>query len=85
VQRIEEKRTLAKADNRRALKDGEALTACQQVCPAEAIVFGNSNEPASQVAGAKKRPRDYIVVEELKTKPPTTYLAKLRNPNPELA
>ncbi len=85
VQRIEEKRTLAKADNRRALKDGEVVTACQQVCPAEAIVFGNINDPASKVALAKKQPRDYIAVEELNTKPRTTYLAKLRNPNPELA
>ena len=85
VQRIEEKRTLAKADNRRTLRDGEVVTACQQVCPAEAIVFGNINDPASKVALAKKQPRDYIVVEELNTKPRTTYLAKLRNPNPELA
>jgi len=85
VQRIEEKRTVAKADNRRAIKDGEVMTACQQVCPAEAIVFGNINDPASKVALAKKQPRDFIVVEELNTKPRTTYLAKLRNPNPELA
>ncbi len=85
VQRIEEQRTLAKADNRRTLRDGEVVTACQQVCPAEAIVFGNINDPASKVAQAKKQPRDYIVVEELNTKPRTTYLAKLRNPNPELA
>jgi len=85
VQRIEEKRTLAKADNRRQLKDGEVMSACQQVCPADAIVFGNINDPASKVALAKKQPRDYIVVEELNTKPRTTYLAKLRNPNPELA
>ena len=76
---------MAKADNRRAIKDGEVMTACQQVCPAEAIVFGNINDPASKVALAKKQPRDFIVVEELNTKPRTTYLAKLRNPNPELA
>jgi molybdopterin-containing oxidoreductase family iron-sulfur binding subunit len=85
VQRIEEKRSLAKSEGRRQIKDLEILTACQQVCPAEAIVFGNINDPESRVAKAKKQQRDYTVVEELNTKPRTTYLARLRNPNPELA
>ncbi len=85
IQRIEEKRTLAKMENRRAIKDGEILTACQQVCPADAIVFGNINDPESRVAKLKKQPRDYTVIEEVNAKPRTTYLARLRNPNPELA
>jgi molybdopterin-containing oxidoreductase family iron-sulfur binding subunit len=85
VQRIEEKRSLAKSEGRRQLKDLEIMTACQQVCPADAIVFGNINDPESRVAKQKKQPRDYTVVEELNTKPRTTYLARLRNPNPELA
>jgi len=85
VQRIEEKRTVAKADGRRAIRDLEIQSACQQVCPAEAIVFGNINDPASKVAQAKKQPRNYGVIEELNTKARTTYLAKLRNVNPELA
>ncbi len=85
LQRIEEKRTLAKSEGRRQIKDLEILTACQQVCPADAIVFGNINDPESRVAKLKKQPRDYTVVEELNTKPRTTYLTRLRNPNPELA
>lgn len=85
VQRIEEKRTLANREGRRQIKDLEIITACQQVCPADAIVFGNVNDPESRVSKMKKQPRDYTVVEELNTKPRTTYLARLRNPNPELA
>jgi molybdopterin-containing oxidoreductase family iron-sulfur binding subunit len=85
VQRIEETRTLAKSQGRRPIQDGEVVTACQQVCPADAIVFGNINDPESRVAKIKKQPRNYDVIKELNTKPRTTYLAKLRNPNPELA
>lgn len=85
VQRIEETRTVANREGRRPIKDLEILTACQQVCPADAIVFGNVNDPESRVSRMKKQPRDYTVVEELNTKPRTTYLARLRNPNPELA
>lgn len=84
VQRIQEKKIAAKADNRRPLKDGEVQTACQQVCPADAITFGNINDPESRVSKLKKQPRDYAVLAELNTKARTTYLAKLRNPNPEL-
>jgi len=84
VQRIEEKRSQAKAEGRRPIRDGEVLTACQQVCPADAIVFGNINDPGSRVAKLKQQARDYAVLEELNTKPRTTYLARLRNPNPEL-
>lgn len=85
VQRIEGARIQSQTENRRQIKDGEIVTACQQVCPADAIVFGNINDPESRVAKAKKQPRNYIVIEELNTKPRTTYLAKMRNPNPELA
>ncbi|MBI5283062.1 MAG: TAT-variant-translocated molybdopterin oxidoreductase [Candidatus Solibacter usitatus] len=84
VQRIEEGKSLAKADNRRQVRDGEVLTACQQACPAGAIVFGNINDPESRVAKLKQQPRNYTVIEEVNTKPRTTYLAKLRNSNPEL-
>jgi molybdopterin-containing oxidoreductase family iron-sulfur binding subunit len=84
VQRIQEKKIEAKADNRRQLKDGEVLTACQQVCPADAIVFGDINNPESRVSKMKKQQRDYALLAELNTIPRTTYLAKLRNPNPEL-
>ncbi len=64
--------------------DGAIQTACQQVCPAEAIVFGNINDPGSRVSRLKASPLNYGLLEEIHTKPRTSYLARLRNPNPEL-
>ena len=85
VQRIQETRIKAKVDGRRAIKEGEIQTACQQTCPADAIVFGNINDPESRVAKLKKQERNYAALGELDIKPRTTYLARLRNPNPELS
>jgi MoCo/4Fe-4S cofactor protein with predicted Tat translocation signal len=83
VQRISEHRI----DSERAdttIKDGELQTACQQSCPANAIVFGNINDPNSQVNKWKAQARNYSLLGELNTRPRTTYLAEIRNPNPEL-
>jgi molybdopterin-containing oxidoreductase family iron-sulfur binding subunit len=68
----------------RALRDGECLTACQAVCPTSAIVFGDLNDPESGVSREKASPLEYGLLSELNTMPRTTYLAELRNPNPEL-
>jgi molybdopterin-containing oxidoreductase family iron-sulfur binding subunit len=84
VQRIQEARIHALKEGRK-IKDGEVRTACQQVCPAEAITFGDIADPASAVAKRKADPRDYGLLEELNTRPRTTYLAKVVNPNPALA
>ncbi len=83
VQRINEHRIDAeKADTR--IKDGELQTACQQSCPADAIVFGNINDPESRVSKLKAGHRNYSLLGDLNTRPRTTYLAEIRNPNPEL-
>ncbi|MFP3940265.1 MAG: 4Fe-4S dicluster domain-containing protein, partial [Thermoanaerobaculia bacterium] len=82
VQRINEGKREAAREGR-AVADGEIRTACQQTCPAEAITFGDLNDPESAVVQGKKSPRNYALLAELNNKPRTTYLAKVRNPNPE--
>ena len=64
--------------------DGEVMTACQSACPTEAIVFGNINDPNSRVAKLKANTLNYGLLEELNTKPRTSYLAVVRNPNTTL-
>jgi molybdopterin-containing oxidoreductase family iron-sulfur binding subunit len=83
TQRINGAKIEAKKE-RRELRDGEVVVACQQACPANAIEFGNMLDKESKVAIAKDRNRNYDLLAELNVRPRTSYLAKLRNPNPEL-
>jgi molybdopterin-containing oxidoreductase family iron-sulfur binding subunit len=83
VQRINQARIEARREDR-AIRDGEVQTACQQACPARAIVFGDVNDPASAVSRRKAEPRNYGLLTDLNTRPRTSYLAQLRNPNPEM-
>jgi len=83
VQRINQVRQDTKVEGR-SIRDGDVVTACQQACPTEAIVFGDINDPHSRVARRRADPRHYGLLEELNTRPRTTYLTRTRNPNPEL-
>jgi molybdopterin-containing oxidoreductase family iron-sulfur binding subunit len=83
VQRINNVRIESEKENR-PIRDGEIVTACEAACPTEAIVFGNANDPNSRVAKLKAQQRNYSLLGELNARPRTTYLAAVRNPNPEL-
>jgi len=83
VQRIQSAKIQSELEDRR-VQDGEILTACQAVCPTEAIVFGDISDPKSRVSKLKASDRNYSLLEELNTKPRTTYLSQLKNPNPEI-
>ena len=83
VQRISRVRIESRNEGR-PIRDGEIVTACEAACPAQAIVFGDINDKESRVAKLKANPRNYSLLEELQTRPRTTYLAAVRNPNPEI-
>ena len=84
VQRINSARIEAQKENRE-IRDGEVVTACQAACPTRAIVFGNLNDPDSEVSKLKQSPLNYSLLGELNTRPRSTHLARLRNPHPDLA
>ena len=84
VQRIQEQKIKTDKENRR-VADGEILTACQQVCPTQAITFGDLNDKTSRVAKLQALQRNYKLLDpDLDTRPRTTYLGYVRNPNEAL-
>ncbi len=83
VQRINYSRIQAKREGRK-IRDGEIVTACQQVCPTEAIVFGDINDPKSLVSLRKADDKNYTLLDDVNTRPRTSYLAALKNPNPKI-
>jgi molybdopterin-containing oxidoreductase family iron-sulfur binding subunit len=84
VQRIEQKRIETRVEGRE-IKDGDIKTACQQVCPSRAIVFGTLSDEKAEVSRWHRDERAYKLLNELNTRPRTLHLARVRNPNPELA
>jgi len=83
VQRISAAKIDSERENRK-IRDGDVQTACQATCPTEAIVFGDINDAESRVAKMKREKLNYAMLADLNTRPRTTYLASLRNPNPEI-
>lgn len=81
IQRISQTRIRAQVEGNRPIGPSEILTACQQVCPTQAIAFGDKNNPQSDVAQCKQEPHNYTVLDELNVLPRVSYLARLRNPS----
>jgi len=84
VQRISAAKIQADKENR-LIRDGDIVTACQQACPTEAIIFGNINDGKSRVAKLKGLERSYGVLADINTRPRTTYVAEVLNINDELS
>ena len=83
IQRIRTTQIAAAGEDRK-IRDGEVVTACQQSCPTQAIIFGDRNDRESAVVKRKATPIDYVLLDELNTRPRTSYSALIRNPNPAL-
>jgi MoCo/4Fe-4S cofactor protein with predicted Tat translocation signal len=88
VQRINNVRITAEKEGEngasRTIRDGEIVTACEQACPSDAIVFGDANDPNSRVSKLRAQQRNYNLLGELNARPRTTYLGAVRNPHPDL-
>jgi molybdopterin-containing oxidoreductase family iron-sulfur binding subunit len=84
VQRINQAKIQSELEDRK-VEDGEIVTACQQVCPADAIVFGDLNDPDSRVVQLKENDRNYTMLDQFNPRPRTSYLARLRNTNEEIS
>ncbi|HEX7477969.1 MAG TPA: 4Fe-4S dicluster domain-containing protein [Polyangiales bacterium] len=84
VQRIQKAKSTAKQEGRHWLRDGEVVSACQQVCPTQAITFGDINNPKSVVSTKRRTDRNYALLAEVGARPRTRFLGKIRNPNPEM-
>ncbi len=85
IQRITQAKFHAKDQGRSRVLDGEVVTACEQACPANAILFGDTNNPESRVSKARKDERGYLLLEDLNVRPQVTYLAKVRSDREALA
>jgi molybdopterin-containing oxidoreductase family iron-sulfur binding subunit len=83
IQRIRTTQIDAERENRK-IRDGEIVTACQQTCPTQAIIFGDKNDRDSAVVKRKATPIDYVLLDDLNTRPRTSYSAVIRNPNPAI-
>jgi len=83
VQRIRRAGIAAQLEGR-GVEDGEVVTACQQACPTQAIVFGSYTDPDSEIVRSLLEQRSYTVLHELGTAPRVRYLARITNPNPAL-
>ncbi len=84
VQRIQKAKSTAKQDGRHWLRDGEVVAACQQVCPTQAITFGDINNPKSAVSKKRQVDRNYALLADIGTRPRTRFLGKIRNPNADM-
>jgi len=83
VQRIQEAKIQTEKENRR-IRDGEVVTACAQACPTRAILFGDLNDENSEIRKFQRLPRNYALLDDLNTRPRTTYLGYVRNTNEAL-
>jgi molybdopterin-containing oxidoreductase family iron-sulfur binding subunit len=84
VQRIQAGKLTAKLENRK-VKDGEIQTACSQSCPANAIVFGDMNDPESKISELFRNKRSYSALEELDVQPSIKYMTRIRNVDENIA